>query len=81
MTTTAHNRIVVKLDETIRVQYFNTLSQDEIITRTVTAGQLKRLANNRNNSEFYVESNDNWVRIETVDFLAYCGKTVARITI
>lgn len=49
-------------------QYYNDFSCNCIITKDLTAKQLRRLMNNPKNSEFYILYNNEFKKINTVDF-------------
>lgn len=49
-------------------QYYNDFECNRIITKDLTSKQLKRLMEHPKNSEFYIEYNGEFKRIDTVDF-------------
>lgn len=49
-------------------QYYNNFGCNSIITKDLTAKQLKRLMDNPKNSEFYIEYQGEFKRIDTVNF-------------
>mgnify|MGYP001293288124 CR=1 FL=1 len=49
-------------------QYYNDFGCNQIVTKDLTAKQLKRLMDNPKNSEFYIEYQGEFKRIDTVNF-------------